>query len=284
MGKRYPEQFKLSVVERITAQGGNVAAIARDAGVSAHSVYAWLRRYGARTSDAAEAQPNARTLKWSEPTNLHLAPRPKKNPKQQRSRHLVSAIRVACLRIIENEGIGALNTNHIAEVAGVGIGSVYQYFPNKDAILAAIYDELLEREHSALEQTAVTLLQLSSRQVLEYLIDRGIALRRRLLLIAPEFYQKYHREFELPKRYRSADDPAHAGIEPALAATRALFDRLGDDMRVPNTLLTQFIFTRGLGAMMDKAAEDSPALFDDPDFHALLKEMAVHFLLKPEKL
>ncbi len=60
-------------------------------------------------------------MKWEKPTDLHLAPRPRKQPQQSRSVQLVAAIRGACLRILDQEDVAALNTNRIAEVAGVGV-------------------------------------------------------------------------------------------------------------------------------------------------------------------
>ncbi|MDZ7782221.1 MAG: hypothetical protein U5K56_04465 [Halioglobus sp.] len=50
-------------------------------------------------------------------------------------------------------------------------------------------------------------------------------------------------------------------------------------MRVPNNRLTQYIFTRGIGAIIDKAAEDNPELLDNAQFRTLLKELAVRFFL-----
>lgn len=61
---------------------------------------------------------------------------PRKRPRQQRSVATVSAIMEAAARILE-EG-GRLNTNTIAERAGVGIATLYQYFDSKEAILAAL--------------------------------------------------------------------------------------------------------------------------------------------------
>src|SRR5262245_39905095 len=57
-------------------------------------------------------------------------PPPRRRPKQARSQAIVKAIQEACLRILKEEGPDAVNTNRIAEVAGVNIASVYRYFPN----------------------------------------------------------------------------------------------------------------------------------------------------------
>jgi AcrR family transcriptional regulator len=62
----------------------------------------------------------------------------KKQPKQERSRATFEAIIEATTRIIESDGLGALSTNRVAEVAGVSIGSLYQYFPNKEALVEEV--------------------------------------------------------------------------------------------------------------------------------------------------
>lgn len=67
---------------------------------------------------------------------------PRKYPSQARSKVTFEAILDATARILTREGYGAVNTNRIAEVAGVGIASVYEYFPGKEAVVAA----LAERE------------------------------------------------------------------------------------------------------------------------------------------
>lgn len=59
---------------------------------------------------------------------------PRKTPSQQRSRFTYDTILEAAARVFDREGLAA-TTNRIAEVAGVSVGSLYQYFPNKHAIL-----------------------------------------------------------------------------------------------------------------------------------------------------
>jgi len=72
--------------------------------------------------------------------------KPRKTPGQQRSAATVAAIIEAAARILETEGFDGYNTNAVAERAGVSIGSLYQYFPNRDSITRA----LIERETAAL--------------------------------------------------------------------------------------------------------------------------------------
>jgi AcrR family transcriptional regulator len=69
----------------------------------------------------------------------------RKPPQQSRSRVTVVTILDATIRILEQEGNEAATTTRIAEVAGVSVGTLYQYFSNRDAILAALQDRELER-------------------------------------------------------------------------------------------------------------------------------------------
>jgi AcrR family transcriptional regulator len=72
--------------------------------------------------------------------------KPRKRPKQARSAVTVDAIVEAAARILEGEGFDGYTTNAIAQRAGVSIGSLYQYFPTKDAITRA----LIARQRNAL--------------------------------------------------------------------------------------------------------------------------------------
>ena len=74
---------------------------------------------------------------------------PRKAPRQHRSARTVAHILDAAARIFEERGYSGTTTNHVAEAAGVSIGSVYQYFPNKDALLVGLESRHLD--HAATE-------------------------------------------------------------------------------------------------------------------------------------
>lgn len=70
---------------------------------------------------------------------------PKKRPVQQRSQATFDALVEAATGLLVERGYARTTTNHIAERAGVGIASLYEYFPGKDAIVAQIADRLVAR-------------------------------------------------------------------------------------------------------------------------------------------
>jgi len=79
--------------------------------------------------------------------------RMRREPRQGRSRQTVHAVLGAVPRVIRREGIDAVTTNRIAEAAGVSIGSLYQYFPDKKAIFSALHERHVEDVHLVIERT-----------------------------------------------------------------------------------------------------------------------------------
>jgi AcrR family transcriptional regulator len=78
-------------------------------------------------------------MMMTEPRNIKISQR--KRPRQARSSELVSAILQAATQVLELEGATRFTTARVAERAGVSIGSLYQYFPNKAAILFRLQSE-----------------------------------------------------------------------------------------------------------------------------------------------
>ena len=84
--------------------------------------------------------------------------KPRKYASQERSRATVDALIEATARILVREGFEKASTNRIAEAAGVSVGSLYQYFPGKEALVAAVIDrhkqEIIEIIRHALAEVA----------------------------------------------------------------------------------------------------------------------------------
>jgi len=64
----------------------------------------------------------------------------RRQPRQRRAMETVDAVLDAVVRVLKKRGVDGVTTNRIAEAAGVSIGSVYQYFPDKRAIFTALHD------------------------------------------------------------------------------------------------------------------------------------------------
>jgi len=113
-----------------------------------------------------------------------MAIEPRKRPEQPRSQATFDTIVEGAARILEERGFEGYNTNAIAERAGVSVGSIYQYFPDKDAITAAV----IRREAAQLlDHARAARDTIGAHEGLIHLIDAAIhhQLRRPVLARLP---------------------------------------------------------------------------------------------------
>jgi AcrR family transcriptional regulator len=95
----------------------------------------------------------------------------RREPKQRRAFLTVEAVLDAVARILTREGVAAVTTNRIAEVAGVSIGSVYQYFPDKRAIFIALHTRHVENIARLVETTVALEASAPLETMVRRLID-----------------------------------------------------------------------------------------------------------------
>jgi AcrR family transcriptional regulator len=100
---------------------------------------------------------------------------PRKSASQERSRVTVNTILEATARVLMKEGYDRASTNKIAAVAGVAIGSIYQYFPSKEALVAAVSErhshEVLQLMRNALVKVAARPIEVAAREFVSIAID-----------------------------------------------------------------------------------------------------------------
>jgi len=97
--------------------------------------------------------------------------KPRKHASQERSRATVDALVEATARILVREGFDKASTNHIAEQAGVSVGSLYQYFPGKEALVVAVIErhnhEIMQIVRHALAEVALLPMERAVRKLVE---------------------------------------------------------------------------------------------------------------------
>jgi AcrR family transcriptional regulator len=77
---------------------------------------------------------------------------PRKKPRQQRSQETVDCILDATARVLCTTGYDHASTNRVAMAAGVSVGSLYQYFPSKEALVAALVERHVEQMTSLVKR------------------------------------------------------------------------------------------------------------------------------------
>lgn len=99
---------------------------------------------------------------------------PRRHAKQQRAHATLEAILEAAAQVLQRHGYARATTNRIAEVAGVSVGTIYQYFPDKDAIFDALMQREIVRLIATLQQADLKprgSLESAVRNVLRTLVD-----------------------------------------------------------------------------------------------------------------
>ena len=92
----------------------------------------------------------------------------RREPKQRRSRRTVDDVLDAVQLVVKRHGTRAITTNRIAEAAGVSVGSLYQYFPDKRAIFAALHDRHVDDVRQVMEETVAAGISASLRRYSTY--------------------------------------------------------------------------------------------------------------------
>ena len=99
----------------------------------------------------------------------------RRRPRQRRARETFESVLDAAIRILKREGAGALTTNRIAEIAGVSIGSIYQYFPDKRAIFAALHDRHIKQIDRMIQRTLVDHATSSLEELMSAVVEEMVA-------------------------------------------------------------------------------------------------------------
>ena len=125
----------------------------------------------------------------------------RRQPTQKRAQVTVEAMLDAAVKLLKHSGASSITTNRIAETAGVSIGSVYQYFPNKRAIFIALHQRHIAQVDRMIERCLSYSADLTLREFIASLINGMVEL--------------HHPDPELSDLLQ-AEVPHRAGGTPAL--------------------------------------------------------------------
>jgi AcrR family transcriptional regulator len=91
---------------------------------------------------------------WNSHSMSAAAPtlKPRKSPVQARSALTIETLHIATVQVLTQQGLSRCTTTRIAARAGMSVGSLYQYYPNRDALLAAVLEKHLDGVSNAVER------------------------------------------------------------------------------------------------------------------------------------
>ena len=192
--------------------------------------------------------------------------KPRKAACQERSRATVDALVEATARILVREGFDKASTNRIADVAGVSVGSLYQYFPSKEALVAAV----IERHQQKVMQTVRGELA----EVFAQPVDNAMRTLVALAVKAHRVDPKLHRVLaEQIPRVGKLEDLATFNRENYTLFRRYL-ESHRDEVRGEDPDLASFVCVTSNEALTHNAVLHNSKLLSDEMMEALIEEGA----------
>jgi AcrR family transcriptional regulator len=190
--------------------------------------------------------------------------KPRKQASQDRSRALVDALVEATARILVKEGFDKASTNRIAAKAGVSVGSLYQYFPSKEALVAAVIErhnrEIMEVVRDALAEVA----SLPVEQAVRQLVATGIKAHR----VDPKLHRILAEQIPRTGRLENMGTNIRAGY----VLFRAYLETHRNEFRTIDPELAAFVCVTSIEALTHTAVLHHSDSFSDETFEALVDE------------
>lgn len=195
----------------------------------------------------------------------------RKKPRQARAAATLDAIVEAAAQLLRKEGEEAVTTARVAERAGVSIGSIYQYFPNRDAILVA----LIRREREAIGAEV-------ARKIAEIEPQSGEEIVRAIIatLVAAFRPRRKRRKLVAMMAALSADrDDSGVVLRDRIGDLIVAVSRRYPDMTSrPLTPTAAYVLTRAVLGAIRSAVVENAKILDDPEFEDELCRLASGYL------
>jgi AcrR family transcriptional regulator len=175
---------------------------------------------------------------------------PRKSPRQARSQATVGAILDAAARVLIERGYAATNTNLVAERAGVSVGSLYQYFPNKEALITALHERHSRQMDAVITEAFARSEPLGFEEALTAIIEGVVEAHR--------VESGLHRVLEMQLAGHE-DLDSHQQAEAAISGRiLALLERYRDDITVEQPRLAAFMLMHSLHALVHAVVLERP--------------------------
>ena len=198
---------------------------------------------------------------------------PKKRPRQSRSTATFEAIVDAAAHILREGGYEALTTNRAAERAGVSVGSLYQYFPNKEAILA----ELSRRHQVELERGMRDIIARADAMTLAEIVTALIEDNARAHFHDPALHKVLFEESPA----LGPDDWREGFAQRAVDMVKALLEQRRAEITVTDLPLAALIVAQSVEAVIHGAAMRGDPRLTTGEITAQTTRLVLTYLTAP---
>lgn len=186
---------------------------------------------------------------------------------------MVDTLLEATARVLVKRGYSGTNTNLIAEVAGVSVGSIYQYFPNKDSLIEALH----QRHGMQMRDIIIHVLSRSKKTTLREAMKALVKALLEAHLVEPELHHVLAGEFtflDLHKDDNSADHDISGLVQPILENHR-------HEIRRPNLELAVYIVIKMIESLVHQTVLEPSRHFALPEIEDAISEAAFAYLTIP---
>lgn len=197
---------------------------------------------------------------------------PRKIPTQARARATWTAILDAAAQVLVNQGYERATTDRIAERAGVSIGTLYEYFPNKEAVFATLSLRWNDQRWEMFQQEVAK----NRGNTLDSVIRGTIRARIAATRLDSRLNTALRRDVPAAVTEQQAETILEEFIEPSVQALEA-FAMLGPRDR----RLVAEVMIHATHAVIDNMAETHPDLLDSPALEEELTLMMCRYVSRP---
>ena len=192
--------------------------------------------------------------------------KPRKIASQKRSRATVDALVEATARILVQEGFDKASTNRIAEVAGVSVGSLYQYFPSKEALVAAV----IERHQQEIMQTVRGELAEVMAQPVEKAVRKLVAVAVKAHRVDPKLHRVLAEQIPRVGKLEKVETFSRENY----TLFRTYLENHRDELRLDDLVLASFVCVTSIEALAHNAVLHYAKVLSEEAMGALIDEGA----------
>ena len=197
---------------------------------------------------------------------------PRKAPIQRRSQETVETILRATARVLRRDGYEGTNTNRVAEAAGVSVGSLYQYFPSKEALVAALIERHSDAMWALFEGKAESLadapIEVAARELIRAEIDAHA--------VDPKLHRVLIDQVPRVGQLERVNDI----VRRVTVLVKAYLDRNHEKIRPRNTAVAAFVVVNAVEAIAHAAVLEHPEHLANDDLVEETTALVLRYLVR----
>ena len=184
---------------------------------------------------------------------------------------MVETIIEATARVLIKNGYAKTNTNLIAERAGISVGSIYQYFPNKDALVVALHERHLQQMHQVIDESLSGPKKTTPRKYITTIV--------RALLTAHLIEPDLHKILEQELHFLTTANTESHSEKKIFSVLRRLLEEIRTQITPTNLDLAVWVVKQIVVSMVHAVVIEQPKQFSVDEMEQAITDTVMGYLL-----